>query len=170
MTRIRVSPRRGAADAAAVLGQQIKSARVARKWTAVKLANRSAWTAAPSPRSRLGLLGSHRQRLQRRRHLGSPPVSVPRTVPCSRVCVAKDETALALPAHSGGQASEAGGVGTMTSDPYRALRVFVWTWLPGESVACGGGGRRPRRCRPSGTSPMRGPTSTMRSAVSLYAP
>ena len=22
----------------------------------------------------------------------------------------------------------------MTSDPYRARRVFVWTWLPGESA------------------------------------
>lgn len=22
----------------------------------------------------------------------------------------------------------------MTSDPYRARRVFVWTWLPGESI------------------------------------
>ena len=40
MARIRVSPRRGAADAAAVLGQQIKAARVARKWTATELAER----------------------------------------------------------------------------------------------------------------------------------
>ena len=40
MARIRVSPRRGAADAAAVLGQQIREARVARKWTAVELADR----------------------------------------------------------------------------------------------------------------------------------
>lgn len=40
MARIRVSPRRGAADAAVVLGQQIKTARVARKWTAVQLAER----------------------------------------------------------------------------------------------------------------------------------
>ena len=40
MPRIRVSPRRGAADAAAVLGQQIKTARVARKWTAIELGER----------------------------------------------------------------------------------------------------------------------------------
>lgn len=40
MTRIRVSPRRGATDAAAVLGQQIKAARVVRKWTATELAER----------------------------------------------------------------------------------------------------------------------------------
>jgi transcriptional regulator with XRE-family HTH domain len=37
---MRVSPRRGAADAAVVLGQQIKAARVTRKWTAVELAER----------------------------------------------------------------------------------------------------------------------------------
>jgi transcriptional regulator with XRE-family HTH domain len=36
----RVSPRRGAADAIAVLGQQIKGARHARKWTAAELASR----------------------------------------------------------------------------------------------------------------------------------
>jgi transcriptional regulator with XRE-family HTH domain len=40
MGRIRVSPRRGAADAAAVLGQQIKVARTARKWTSRELADR----------------------------------------------------------------------------------------------------------------------------------
>lgn len=40
MARIRVSPRRGAADAAVVLGQQIKAARFARKWTAAELAER----------------------------------------------------------------------------------------------------------------------------------
>ncbi|MBA3744953.1 helix-turn-helix transcriptional regulator [Sporichthya sp.] len=40
MGRVRVSPRRGAADAAAVLGQQIKAARVARPWTATELAAR----------------------------------------------------------------------------------------------------------------------------------
>ncbi|MGD9960144.1 helix-turn-helix transcriptional regulator [Nocardioides sp.] len=40
MARIRVSSRPGAADAAAVLGQQIKTARVARKWTATELAER----------------------------------------------------------------------------------------------------------------------------------
>jgi transcriptional regulator with XRE-family HTH domain len=40
MARIRVSPRRGAADAAVVLGQQIKAARIARKWTAADLAER----------------------------------------------------------------------------------------------------------------------------------
>ncbi len=40
MARLRVSPRRGAADAAAVLGQQIKAARFARKWTAAELAAR----------------------------------------------------------------------------------------------------------------------------------
>ena len=40
MARIRVSPRRGAADAAAVLGQQIKAARFARKWTGAELATR----------------------------------------------------------------------------------------------------------------------------------
>ena len=39
MARVRVSPRRGAADAAAVLGQQIKAARIARKWTAAELAD-----------------------------------------------------------------------------------------------------------------------------------
>ena len=40
MARIRLSPRRGAADACAVLGQQIKTARVMRKWTALELAAR----------------------------------------------------------------------------------------------------------------------------------
>ena len=40
MARIQVSPRRGAADAAAVLGQQIKAARAARKWAATELADR----------------------------------------------------------------------------------------------------------------------------------
>jgi transcriptional regulator with XRE-family HTH domain len=40
MARIRVSPRRGSADAAVVLGQQIKVARFARKWTAAELAAR----------------------------------------------------------------------------------------------------------------------------------
>lgn len=40
MARIRVSPRRGAADAIAILGQQIKAARYARKWTAADLAAR----------------------------------------------------------------------------------------------------------------------------------
>ena len=40
MARIRVSARRGAADAAVVLGQQVKAARVAHKWTAVELAER----------------------------------------------------------------------------------------------------------------------------------
>lgn len=40
MARIRVSPRRGAADAAAVLGQQIKAARIARRWTAAELGER----------------------------------------------------------------------------------------------------------------------------------
>jgi transcriptional regulator with XRE-family HTH domain len=40
MARVRVSPRRGAADAAAVLGQQIKTARVARRWTAAELGER----------------------------------------------------------------------------------------------------------------------------------
>lgn len=40
MARIRVSPRRGAADAIAILGQQIKAARHARKWTAAELAAR----------------------------------------------------------------------------------------------------------------------------------
>lgn len=40
MARVRVSPRRGAADAAAVLGQQIKAARVERGWTAHELAAR----------------------------------------------------------------------------------------------------------------------------------
>lgn len=40
MARIRTSPRRGAADAAAVLGQQIKAARITRKWTATDLAAR----------------------------------------------------------------------------------------------------------------------------------
>lgn len=40
MARIRVSPRPGAADAAVVLGQQIKAERIARKWTAAELAAR----------------------------------------------------------------------------------------------------------------------------------
>lgn len=40
MARVRVSPRRGAADAAAMLGQQIKAARAARKWTQIELADR----------------------------------------------------------------------------------------------------------------------------------
>lgn len=40
MPRTRISPRRGAADAAVVLGQQIRAARVARTWTAVELAGR----------------------------------------------------------------------------------------------------------------------------------
>jgi len=40
MARVRVSPRRGAADAAAVLGQQVKAARIARRWTATELAAR----------------------------------------------------------------------------------------------------------------------------------
>lgn len=40
MARVRVSPRRGATDAAVVLGQQIKTARIARKWTAAELAER----------------------------------------------------------------------------------------------------------------------------------
>jgi transcriptional regulator with XRE-family HTH domain len=40
VARVRTSPRRGAADAAAVLGQQIKAARFARKWTATELAAR----------------------------------------------------------------------------------------------------------------------------------
>jgi transcriptional regulator with XRE-family HTH domain len=40
MARIGVSARRGAADAAAVLGQQIKAARVARRWPAIELAQR----------------------------------------------------------------------------------------------------------------------------------
>lgn len=40
MARVRVSPRRGAADALAVLGQQIKAARYARQWTAAELAER----------------------------------------------------------------------------------------------------------------------------------
>jgi len=40
LARIRVSPRRGAGDAAAVLGQQIKAARFARKWTGAELATR----------------------------------------------------------------------------------------------------------------------------------
>jgi transcriptional regulator with XRE-family HTH domain len=40
MARVRVSPRRGAADAVAVLGQQIRQARFARKWTATDLAAR----------------------------------------------------------------------------------------------------------------------------------
>lgn len=40
MTRNRVSPRPGAADAAVVLGQQIKLARHAREWTAAELAAR----------------------------------------------------------------------------------------------------------------------------------
>jgi transcriptional regulator with XRE-family HTH domain len=40
VARIRISPRLGAADACAVLGQQIKTARVTRKWTALELAAR----------------------------------------------------------------------------------------------------------------------------------
>ena len=40
MARVRTSPRRGAADAAAVLGQQIKAARYVRKWTAAELGAR----------------------------------------------------------------------------------------------------------------------------------
>lgn len=40
MARLRVSFRKGAADAAAVLGQQIKAARFARRWTAAELAAR----------------------------------------------------------------------------------------------------------------------------------
>jgi transcriptional regulator with XRE-family HTH domain len=40
MARIRVSPRRGASDAAVVLGQQIKAGRIVRKWTAAELADR----------------------------------------------------------------------------------------------------------------------------------
>lgn len=40
MARIRVSPRRGAADAVAILGQQIKAARHSRKWTAAELGAR----------------------------------------------------------------------------------------------------------------------------------
>src|SRR5258708_4960233 len=40
MARIRVSPRRGAADAAVVLGPQIKARRIVRKWTAAELADR----------------------------------------------------------------------------------------------------------------------------------
>ncbi len=40
MARVRVSPRRGAADAIAVLGQEVKAARIARKWTAAELAAR----------------------------------------------------------------------------------------------------------------------------------
>lgn len=40
MARVRVSPRRGAADAAAVLGQQIRAARIERRWTAVELGER----------------------------------------------------------------------------------------------------------------------------------
>ena len=40
MARVRVSPRRGAADAVAVLGQQIQVARFARTWTAAELAAR----------------------------------------------------------------------------------------------------------------------------------
>lgn len=40
MGRVRVSPRPGAADAVAVLGQQIKVARLARGWTATELADR----------------------------------------------------------------------------------------------------------------------------------
>lgn len=40
MARVRVSPRRGAADAAVVLGQQVKAARIGRKWSAVELAER----------------------------------------------------------------------------------------------------------------------------------
>ena len=42
MARVRVSPRRGAADAAVVLGQQVKAARIGRKWSAVELAERIA--------------------------------------------------------------------------------------------------------------------------------
>ncbi len=40
MACLRVSPRRGAADAAAVLGQQIQAVRHARKWTAAELGAR----------------------------------------------------------------------------------------------------------------------------------
>jgi len=40
MARVRVSPRKGAADAAAILGQQIKAARIARRWSAAELAAR----------------------------------------------------------------------------------------------------------------------------------
>ena|SRR5665811_1113989 len=40
MARVRVSPRKGAADAAAVLGHQIRAARIARKWSAAELAAR----------------------------------------------------------------------------------------------------------------------------------
>lgn len=40
MTRPRVSLRRGATDAAAVFGQQVKAARIARKWSASELADR----------------------------------------------------------------------------------------------------------------------------------
>lgn len=40
MARRRISARPGAADAAAVLGQQIKAARAARGWTAIELAAR----------------------------------------------------------------------------------------------------------------------------------
>lgn len=40
MARLRVSFRKSAADAAAVLGQQIKAARFARRWTAAELAAR----------------------------------------------------------------------------------------------------------------------------------
>ena len=40
MARLHVSSRRGAADAAVVLGQQIKFARVARRWPATELAER----------------------------------------------------------------------------------------------------------------------------------
>jgi transcriptional regulator with XRE-family HTH domain len=40
MARVRISLRRGAADAATVLGQQIKAARIERGWTARELAAR----------------------------------------------------------------------------------------------------------------------------------
>jgi transcriptional regulator with XRE-family HTH domain len=40
MARSQVSPRRGARDAAAVLGQQIKLARITRHWPATELAER----------------------------------------------------------------------------------------------------------------------------------
>lgn len=40
MARVRVSPRPGASDAVAVLGQQIKAARIARRWPATELASR----------------------------------------------------------------------------------------------------------------------------------
>lgn len=40
MPRVRISPRRAAGDALAVLGQQVKAARVERAWTATELAAR----------------------------------------------------------------------------------------------------------------------------------